>query len=129
MNASDERPSAPARRRRNASALPAMTIWFRWRLKPFYTAAKSAVLGLTRSLARDYGSFNIRVNAIAPGWIMTQRQIDLWLTPEGEKELLKRQCVKRKLVPQDIAKFTLFLGSDDSSAMSAQTYLVDGGWV
>jgi NAD(P)-dependent dehydrogenase (short-subunit alcohol dehydrogenase family) len=94
-----------------------------------YKTAKSAVVGLTRALARELGSRNIRVNCLVPGWIMTQRQIDLWLTPEGEAELLKRQCVKRKLVPQDIANFTLFLGSDDSSAMSAQTYLVDGGWV
>ncbi|KLK92415.1 3-oxoacyl-ACP reductase, partial [Microvirga vignae] len=94
-----------------------------------YKTAKSAVVGLTRALARELGPRNIRVNCIVPGWIMTQRQIDLWLTPEGEKELLKRQCVKRKLVPQDIANFALFLGSDDSGAMSAQTYLVDGGWV
>ncbi|MCD6070665.1 MAG: 3-oxoacyl-ACP reductase, partial [Microvirga sp.] len=94
-----------------------------------YKTAKSAVVGLTRALARELGDRNIRVNCVVPGWIMTQRQIDLWLTPEGEKELLKRQCVKRKLVPQDIANFTLFLGSDDASAMSAQTYLVDGGWV
>jgi D-xylose 1-dehydrogenase len=94
-----------------------------------YKTAKSAVVGLTRALARELGDRNIRVNCVVPGWIMTQRQIDLWLTPEGEAELLKRQCVKRKLVPQDIANFTLFLGSDDSSAMSAQTYLVDGGWV
>jgi NAD(P)-dependent dehydrogenase (short-subunit alcohol dehydrogenase family) len=94
-----------------------------------YKTAKSAAVGLTRALARELGPKNIRVNCLVPGWIMTQRQIDLWLTPEGEEELLKRQCVKRKLVPQDIANFTLFLGSDDSSAMSAQTYLVDGGWV
>ncbi len=94
-----------------------------------YKSAKSAVIGLTRALARELGPRNIRVNCLVPGWIMTQRQIDLWLTPEGEEELLKRQCVKRKLVPQDIANFALFLGSDDSSAMSAQTYLVDGGWV
>jgi NAD(P)-dependent dehydrogenase (short-subunit alcohol dehydrogenase family) len=94
-----------------------------------YKTAKSAVVGLTRALARELGPKNIRVNCVVPGWIMTQRQIDLWLTPEGEAELLKRQCVKRKLVPQDIANFTLFLGSEDSSAMSAQTYLVDGGWV
>jgi D-xylose 1-dehydrogenase len=94
-----------------------------------YKTAKSAAVGLTRALARELGPKNIRVNCVVPGWIMTQRQIDLWLTPEGEKELLKRQCVKRKLVPQDIANFTLFLGADDSSAMSAQTYLMDGGWV
>jgi NAD(P)-dependent dehydrogenase (short-subunit alcohol dehydrogenase family) len=86
-------------------------------------------INVPRALARELGSRNIRVNCLVQGWIMTQRQIDLWLTPEGEAELLKRQCVKRKLVPQDIANFTLFLGSDDSSAMSAQTYLVDGGWV
>jgi NAD(P)-dependent dehydrogenase (short-subunit alcohol dehydrogenase family) len=86
-------------------------------------------VGLTRALARELGDRNIRVNCVVPGWIMTQRQIDMWLTPEGEAELMHRQCVKRRLVPQDIANFVLFLGSDDSSAMSAQTYLVDGGWV
>jgi len=94
-----------------------------------YKTAKSAVVGLTRALARELGDRNIRVNCIVPGWIMTQRQIDMWLTPEGEEELMRRQCVKRRLVPQDVANFALFLGSDDSSAMSAQTYLVDGGWV
>jgi NAD(P)-dependent dehydrogenase (short-subunit alcohol dehydrogenase family) len=94
-----------------------------------YTAAKSGVIGLTRSLARDFGAFNIRVNAIAPGWIMTQRQIDLWLTPEGEKELLARQCLKRKLYPPDIAKFVLFLASEEAGACTNQHYVVDGGWV
>ena len=94
-----------------------------------YTAAKSAVLGLTRSLARDYGPHNIRVNAIAPGWIMTQRQIDLWLTPEGEAELMKRQCLKRKLVPEDLARATLFFASEESGACTNQQYVVDGGWV
>ena len=94
-----------------------------------YTAAKSGVIGLTRSLARDFGEFNVRVNAIAPGWIMTQRQISLWLTPEGEKELMQRQCLKRKLYPPDIAKFVLFLASEQSSACTNQHYVVDGGWV
>ena len=93
-----------------------------------YKTAKSAVVGLTRALARELGPRNIRVNCLIPGWIMTQRQIDLWLTPESEAELMRRQCVKRRLVPEDIARFALFLGSDDSAAMSAQTYLVDGGW-
>jgi NAD(P)-dependent dehydrogenase (short-subunit alcohol dehydrogenase family) len=94
-----------------------------------YTAAKSAVLGLTRSLARDFGKFNIRVNAIAPGWIMTERQIALWLTPEGEAELMARQCLKRQLVPADIAKFTVFLASEEAGACTNQHYVVDGGWV
>jgi D-xylose 1-dehydrogenase len=94
-----------------------------------YTASKSAMLGLTRSLARDYGPYNIRVNAIAPGWIMTQRQIDKWLTAEGEEELMRRQCLKRKLVPDEVAKFAVFLASDEASACTSQHYVVDGGWV
>ena len=94
-----------------------------------YTASKSAVLGLTRSLARDYGPYNIRVNAIAPGWIMTERQLAKWLTPEGEAELMRRQCLKRKLVPDEVARFTVFLASEEASACTAQHYIVDGGWV
>jgi D-xylose 1-dehydrogenase len=96
---------------------------------PGYTAAKSAVLGLTRGLARDFGPDNIRVNSIAPGWIMTERQITLWLDEEGERELMNRQCLKRKLYPDDIARVVLFLAADDSSAMTNQSYVVDGGWV
>ena len=96
---------------------------------PGYTAAKSAIMGLTRGLARDLGPDNIRVNSIAPGWIMTERQIELWLTPEGERELMQRQCLKRKLQPADVARLTLFLASDDSNAMTNQTYICDGGWV
>lgn len=93
-----------------------------------YTAAKSAILGLTRSLARDYGPYNIRVNAIAPGWIMTERQVEKWLTPEGEAELLKSQCLKRKLYPDDISRFVVFLASEEASACTNQQYVVDGGW-
>ena len=96
---------------------------------PCYTTAKSAVQGLTRSLARDLGPHNIRVNCIAPGWIMTQRQIDLWLTPESEQELMNRQCLKRKLVPADMARVVLFFASDEAGACTAQTYIADGGWV
>jgi NAD(P)-dependent dehydrogenase (short-subunit alcohol dehydrogenase family) len=96
---------------------------------PAYTTAKSAVAGLTRSLARDFGPFNIRVNCIAPGWIMTERQKSLWLTPEGREELMKRQCLKRELQPVEMARVALFLAADDSSAMTNQTYVADGGWV
>ena len=94
-----------------------------------YTACKSAVLGLTRSLARDFGPDNIRVNAIAPGWIMTPRQKQFWLTPEGRDELMQRQCLKRELVPDEIARVVLFLASDEASACTNQHYVVDGGWV
>jgi len=93
-----------------------------------YTASKSGVIGLTRSLARDFGEFNIRVNAVAPGWIMTQRQIEKWLTPESEAALIKAQCLKRKLYPPEIAKFVVFLASDEASACTNQHYVVDGGW-
>ena len=96
---------------------------------PAYLAAKAAVAGLTRALARDLGPMNIRVNCIVPGWIMTERQVRLWLTPEGEQELLRRQCLKRKLVPEDIARVVLFFAADDSGACTNQSYVVDGGWV
>lgn len=96
---------------------------------PAYTTAKSAVQGLTRSLARDLGPHNIRVNAVVPGWIMTQRQIDLWLNDESYKELLSRQCLKRKLYPDDVAKVVLFFASDEAGACTNQSYIVDGGWV
>jgi len=94
-----------------------------------YTAAKAAVLGLTRGQARDFGPDNIRVNCIAPGWIMTERQQKLWLDEAGEKELMTRQCLKRKLYPVDIARVVLFFAADDSGAMTNQQYVADGGWV
>ena len=96
---------------------------------PAYLSAKAAVAGLTRGLARDLGPKNIRVNCIVPGWIMTERQIALWLTPEGEQELMRRQCLKRKLLPEDIARVVLFFAADDSAACTSQSYIVDGGWV
>ena len=96
---------------------------------PGYTTAKAAIMGLTRSLARDLGPFNIRVNSIAPGWIMTERQIKNWLTPEGEAEIMTRQCLKRKLQPSEIARPVLFLASNEASACTNQTYVVDGGWL
>ena len=94
-----------------------------------YTTAKSGVVGLTRSFARDLGEYNIRVNSVVPGWIMTERQVKKWLTPESEKELMKSQCLKRKLVPADIARAVLFFSSDESSGCTNQSYIVDGGWI
>lgn len=96
---------------------------------PGYTTAKSAVTGLTRALARDLGPHRIRVMSVVPGWIMTERQVRLWLTPEAEADLLRRQCLKRRLVPEDVARVVLFLAADDSAACTAQSYIVDGGWV
>ena len=93
-----------------------------------YTASKSAVLGLTRSLARDFGEYGIRVNAVAPGWIMTERQLALWVTPETEKSIYENQCLKRRLVPDDVARMVIFLCSEDASAITNQQYIVDGGW-
>ena len=106
---------------------------FSWMLAqgnmPLYTTAKSAVMGLTRTIARDLGKFNIRVNCVVPGWIITERQKKLWLTPEVEKEQLEKQCIKRMLIPEDIAKAVLFFASDQSSGCTAQNYVIDGGVV
>ena len=96
---------------------------------PGYTTAKSGIMGLTRTLARDLGLHNIRVNCIVPGWIITDRQKKLWLTPEIEAQQLKDQCIKRMLVPEDISKAVLFFASDQSSGCTAQNYVIDGGIV
>jgi NAD(P)-dependent dehydrogenase (short-subunit alcohol dehydrogenase family) len=95
---------------------------------PGYLSAKAAIMGLTRALARDLGSRNIRVNSVMPGWTMTERQVALWLTPEAERELMDRQCLKRKLQPRDVANMVVFLGADDSAMCTSQSYVVDGGW-
>ena len=92
-----------------------------------YQAAKAAVIGMTRGLARDLGPDKIRLNSITPGWIMTQRQIDLWLTPEAEADLMKAQCLREKLYPPDIARMALWLAADDSRLVTAQNFVVDGG--
>lgn len=92
-----------------------------------YQAAKAAAIGMTRGLARDLGPDGIRLNSITPGWIMTQRQIELWLTPEAEAQLMKAQVLKEKVYPADIARMALFLAADDSRLISAQNFVVDGG--
>lgn len=94
-----------------------------------YTTAKSAIHGLTRSLAREFGVDGIRVNEICPGWVMTQRQVSLWLDETSERELLSKQCLKRRLYPPDVARMALFLAADDSNMCTGQRFIVDGGWV
>jgi D-xylose 1-dehydrogenase len=94
---------------------------------PAYTTAKAGVEGLTKGMARDLGPDGIRVNTVIPGWIMTQRQIDLWLTPEAEAQLMQAQCLKTKVYPPDVARMVLWLASDDSRMCTSQLWVVDGG--
>ena len=96
---------------------------------PVYTAAKAGVLGLTRGLARELGKHNIRINTVAPGWIMTERQKSLWVTPEAIDKLMQDQCLQRTLTPADLARAILFFASDESSATTNQNFVFDGGWL
>ena len=96
---------------------------------PCYAIAKSSVNGLTRGLARTLGQDRIRINTVSPGWVMTERQVRLWLDPAGEEELKRNQCLPDKLLPHDIARMVLFLASDDGAMCTAQEFKVDAGWV
>ena len=93
-----------------------------------YVTAKSAIIGMTRTLAHELGPSGIRVNAVLPGAIMTERQRDLWWTPEYEEKILSSQCFRRVLVPHDVARLVLFLASEDSSAITDQSHIIDAGW-
>ncbi|SAL74206.1 short-chain dehydrogenase/reductase SDR [Caballeronia peredens] len=103
-----------------------------WMLKqgnfPVYTTAKSGVQGMTRGLARDLGKFNIRVNTLVPGWVMTEKQKRLWLDDAGREAIKQGQCIEGELLPAHLARAALFLASDDSSMLTAQDIVVDGGW-
>lgn len=96
---------------------------------PIYTTAKASTSGLTRGLARDVGQHKIRVNTLTPGWVMTERQIKLWLDDEGKKSIARNQCLPDKVMPIDIARMALFLAADDSAMCTAQEFIVDAGWV
>jgi NAD(P)-dependent dehydrogenase (short-subunit alcohol dehydrogenase family) len=93
-----------------------------------YTTSKAAVHGMTRGLARDWGGDHIRVNTVVPGWVLTERQIKLWLDAAGERQLFENQCLKEKLYPPDIARMVLWLAADDSRMCTAQYFIVDAGW-
>jgi NAD(P)-dependent dehydrogenase (short-subunit alcohol dehydrogenase family) len=92
-----------------------------------YSAAKGAINTLTKSLARAWGGDRIRVNALSPGWVITARQLELWLTPEAEAEWEKLTALKDRLDPDDIARAALFLAADDSRMMTGQNLVVDAG--
>ena len=96
---------------------------------PAYVAAKSAIVGLTKALARQYGPDGIRVNAVLPGWVVTQRQLDLWLTPEAEAEWMQQVALKQRILPEDVANLALFLAADDSRMITGQALVIDGGRV
>jgi NAD(P)-dependent dehydrogenase (short-subunit alcohol dehydrogenase family) len=94
-----------------------------------YSAAKAAVHGMTRSLARDLGKHGIRVNTVSPGWVLTQRQMEKWLSPEADAARQSGQALKGWVMPDDVARLVLFLAADDSAMITSQNYIVDGGWV
>jgi NAD(P)-dependent dehydrogenase (short-subunit alcohol dehydrogenase family) len=96
---------------------------------PLYAAAKAAIVGLTRTMAHELGPQNIRVNAVLPGAIATERQKQLWYTPEYKAEIFASQALKRDILPEDVARLVLFSAADDSSGITNQSYVVDGGWM
>jgi D-xylose 1-dehydrogenase len=96
---------------------------------PLYVAAKAAIAGLTRTMAHELGPAGIRVNAVLPGAIATEKQKRLVYTPEYKAEIMASQALKRDIEPDDVARLVLFLAADDSSAITNQSYVIDGGWV
>jgi NAD(P)-dependent dehydrogenase (short-subunit alcohol dehydrogenase family) len=92
-----------------------------------YVAAKAAVLGLTRALAREWGGARVRVNAISPGWVVTERQLALWLTPEAEAEWARQTALPGRILPDDVARLALFLAADDSAMITGQNLVIDAG--
>ena len=96
---------------------------------PVYATAKAAIVGLTRTLAHEVGGDGIRVNCVLPGAIFTERQRRLWLTDDYKKEILNRQALKTEIQPADVAKLVLFLASDESLAITNQSFVIDAGWV
>jgi len=96
---------------------------------PVYVSAKAAIVGLTRTLAHEAGADGIRVNCVMPGAIHTERQSRLWYTDEYKKKILQRQALKIDIQPEDVAKLVLFLASDESRAITNQSFIIDAGWV
>jgi len=121
----------PAMRRRGGGAIINMGS-IAWHIKsagyPAYAMAKAAAAGLTRGLARDLGRDGIRINTVAPGWVMTERQLALWVDAAAEAEIHRSQCLPGRLAPADVAAMVLFLASDDGAMCTGQEFIVDAGW-
>ena len=96
---------------------------------PVYVTAKAAIVGMTRALAHEVGIDGIRVNCVMPGAIVTEKQRRLWFTEEYKKEIMNRQAIKRDIQPEEVAKLILFLASDESLAITNQSFIIDAGWV
>jgi len=96
---------------------------------PMYAMAKAAVHGLVNGLARELGRDGIRINALVPGWVITEKQRRLWLDADGEAEIARVQCMPGYLMADDLARAALFLAADDSRMCTGQDFIVDGGWV
>jgi NAD(P)-dependent dehydrogenase (short-subunit alcohol dehydrogenase family) len=96
---------------------------------PVYVTAKAAIIGLTRTLARELGVDNIRVNCVMPGAIQTERQERLWFTEAYKAEILTRQALKRMISPSEVARLVLFLAAEDSAGITNQSFVIDGGWI
>ena len=94
---------------------------------PGYAIAKSAVEGITRTMARTFGPSGVRVNTVLPGWVATERQLTKWWSSEGEAGTLNDQAIKRRIYPREFAQMVLFLAADDGAACTAQQFMVDGG--
>lgn len=94
-----------------------------------YVTAKAAIVGMTRSMAKDLGAANIRVNAVLPGAILTEKQQRLYMSPDYEQELFRVQFLKRHILPEEVSRLLLFLAADDSSAITSQNYIIDAGWM
>ena len=94
---------------------------------PGYVTAKAGVVGLTKALARDYGSDKVRVNAILPGWVATERQLQSWLTPDEEANWMQQVALQTRLMPEDVANLALFLAATDSKMITGQSFIIDAG--